>query len=101
MSTGSWTPKGQQTFGAARPDARRAKLPAGLSVRRAGSIDTKISCVVISSPSIPITSVMADAFLVPSESRDLNDQIYRRCNLLAHRAIRQVEVGHRDHRVRR
>ncbi len=101
MSIGSWTPE------AASRSAHFGRIPVARNRPRTRPSwvmpmrsNTKMSCIVMTSPSMPVSSEIAVTFRVPSDMRDdLHDQVHRRGDLLPDRLLRNIEVGHRHHRV--
>ena len=60
----------------------------------------KISCIVMTSPSMPVISEMLVTLRdAVAQARLLDDELDGRRDLLAHRALRQVRRAHRDHRL--
>ena len=81
------------------PVARKRRTPCRRALMPVRS-NTKMSCIVITSPSMPVISVMAVTLRVPSDMRStwttrlIADAICWRIARSGH-----VEVGHRHHRV--
>ena len=101
MSAGRWMPDAlsrSQHFGRT-PVARKRPITLPSCVMPIFS-NTKISCMVITSPSMPVISEMLrDLARAVAEARLLDDQLDRRRDLLPHRPLRQVGRAHRDHRL--
>ena len=84
------------------PDAGRAEPPAHLAVRRRARVrsNTKMSCIVMTSPSMPVISEIAgDLARAVRQARHLHDEVDGRGDLLADGPLRDVQVRHRHHRV--
>ena len=91
-----------QPFARLRPDAGGAEAADHLAVLRdaRASRSRKISCIVMTSPSMPVISEMLVTLRVPSLMRDCWMTIWMADgDLLAHRALGQVRRAHRDHRL--
>ena len=55
---------------------------------------------MMTSPSMPVISEIAGHLArAVRQARDLDDQVDRRGDLLPDRALRNIQVGHRHHRV--
>ena len=79
-----------------RGTGRRPGRPARCPVRS----NRKMSCIVMTSPSMP--GDLGDGGHLARavrQARDLDDELDGRRNLLADGPVRDVQVGHRDHRV--